>query len=184
MKSTSAAVLAFALAGSAAAAPAPQSSFQGLAIRSGSPIQFATVNANDGNFWLLEKTSTGPCPSNVKCSNTTDTIFTGGKNTLDLKVEVPGGQQVYVSDIGALRFTQPHNAAIGEGSSQTGFAVSKKGKFDYLTYNGASFLACPTDANNYLVYVDGASDTGSTADCLGFDFLIGDDSAPAAWEYS
>ena len=183
MKSTSAATFALALAGSAIAAPAPQSSFQGLAIHSGSPIQFATVNANDGNFWLLYKTRTS-CPSNVKCSKTTDTIFTGGKNTLSLKVEVPGGQQVYVNDVGALRFTQPHSAATGEGSSQTGFAVSKNGKFDYLTYNGSGFLACPTDDNNYLVYVNGASAVEGSTDCLGFDFLVGDDSAPAAWEYS
>jgi hypothetical protein len=105
MKSSFAATFALALTGSAAAAPAAKSSFQGLAIHSGSPIQFATVNANDGNFWLLYKTATS-CPSNVKCSNTTDTIFTGGKNTLNLKVEVPGGQQVYVNDIGALRYLQ------------------------------------------------------------------------------
>jgi hypothetical protein len=183
MKSTSAAAITLALTGSAFAAPTAPASFQGLAIHSGSPIQFATVNANDNNFWLLYKTSTS-CPSNVKCSKTTDTIFTGGKDTLNLKVEVPGGQQVYVSENGALKFTEAHRAAIGEGSSQTGFAVQKKGKFDYLTYNGSGFLACPTDDNNYLVYVNGASAPGGTADCLGFDFLIGDDSAPAAWEYS
>jgi hypothetical protein len=182
MKSASITAIALALVGSAIAAPARQSSFQGLAIHSGSRIQFATVNANDGDFWLLEKTRTS-CPSNVKCSNTTATIFTGGKDTLNLKVEVPGGQQVYVNDVGSLKFTQPHSAAIGEGSSQTGFAISKKGKFDYLTYKGNGFLACPTDANNYLIYVPGSSAVKGDSHCLGFDFLIGDDSAPAAWEY-
>lgn len=181
MKTTSAVISTLALAGSALAAPTPQSSFQGLAINSGSPIQFASVSANDENFWLHYKSS-AYCPPGIECSNTTSTLFTGGKDTLNLKVAVPGGQQVYVNDVGALRYTEPHSAAIGVGSSQTGFGVKNEGQFDYLTYNGDGFLACPTDAEAYLIYVRGASAVNDDAKCLGFDFLMGPDSAPAARE--
>jgi len=185
MKTTTVAAAIIALAGSALAAPAPKDSYQGLAIHSGSDIQYATVNANGGNFWLHKKTATY-CPSqtDIKCSNTTATLFTGGKDTLNLKVVVPGGQQVYVDSTGALKYTQPHSAAIGEGSSQTGFSVAKAGKFDHLKYNGSGFLACPADGDKYRVYVSGGPAVNDDEECLVFDFMVGPDNAPAAWEYS
>ncbi|TIA35908.1 hypothetical protein D6C78_05800 [Aureobasidium pullulans] len=76
-----------------------------------------------------------------------------------------------------LRFSWPY--AIGEGSLQTGFAVLKKGKFDYWTCNGDGFLTCPINAKYYLVYVCGASTIKDDADCLDFGFSMSKESAPA-----
>ncbi|THX82020.1 hypothetical protein D6D05_04015 [Aureobasidium pullulans] len=160
---------------------APAGAFGGLAIHSGSDIQYASVNAAGSTFWL-NKDSSVYCPKvdGLVCSNTTTTQFIGGDNTLSLDTTVPGGQQIYVSEEGRLSFTVPHSAYTGEGSSSTGFSIAQEGQ--HLQYQGSDFLACPVD-DAYAVYAAAAKKDASE-DCLGFAFRISETSAPAAWEYS
>lgn len=165
---------------SSSASTAPTGAYVGLAIRSGSVIQYASVNAAESSFWLYKNT-TVYCPevAGIGCSNTTITQFAGGDETLDLHVVVPGGQQVYVAADGHLGYTVPHSAYTGEGSSTTGFSVVDNGL--HLEYQGNGFLACP-EGSSYKVYASAAA-TNASADCLGFEFRISDSSAPAAFEY-
>jgi hypothetical protein len=71
--------------------------FTAMALRSASPIHFASVNAAGQKFWLTVTPTSSYCPLEdpAQCPAGTDTVFTSDYtgNTLGLNVEVPGGQQ-------------------------------------------------------------------------------------------
>ncbi|KAH0278253.1 hypothetical protein KCU81_g9373, partial [Aureobasidium melanogenum] len=160
---------------------APSGAFGGVAIHSGSNIQYASVNANGGKFWLLKDSKTY-CPDVVgsACPNTTSTQFVGGDNTLSLDTIVPGGQQVYVAVDGTLRFTAPHSASTGAaGSMVEGFSVAQNG--EHIQFQGDDWLACPGDGD-YAIYAAAIAKDASA--CTGFAFRIADSNTPAAWEYN
>ncbi|KAI4724836.1 hypothetical protein E4T49_07426 [Aureobasidium sp. EXF-10728] len=161
-------------------ASAPASAFGGVAIHSGSEIQYASINAADGYFWLLKDSQT-TCPdvTGLVCSNTTSTQFVGGDNTLSLDTVVPGGQQVFVGVDGSLGFTAPHSAATRPGAVSTGFSVAQEGQ--HIQFQGQDWLACPIDGH-YGIYA--AAIAKNAAACTGFAFRVAESSAPAAWEYS
>lgn len=172
---------------SSASARATIESFYGLAIRSGSDIQYASIDAN-GTRILLNGGTSSYCPdvSGIDCSGfSNSTIFSksSASSTLSLDVAVAGGQQVYVDATGALRFTSPHSAYTGTGSSSTGFGLVDGGL--HLRYNGSGFLACPLGAahgNAYQVYAAGAVNVGDA--CEGFEFRTSQATGPSAYEYS
>ncbi|KAL1311389.1 hypothetical protein AAFC00_001556 [Neodothiora populina] len=156
--------------------------FGGVAIRSGSDIQYKSVNANGTYFWLNRGSETYT-PASVPTPNQqNDTLFIGGDNTLDLAVSVPGGQQVYVDGKGRLRFTVPHSTAMEAGSKTTGFSFAEGD----LYFENDGFLACNLGAaydNAYSVYA--ASVAGNLGDsCVGFEFSASEISGPKAYEYS
>lgn len=71
-----------------------------------SPFNGQVVNAAGGAFYLgLPKPGTF-CPDPTQCPGGTTTLF-AGMNAL--WVEVPGGQQVYVAESGAISFTIAHS---------------------------------------------------------------------------
>ncbi|KAF2963344.1 hypothetical protein GQX73_g10230 [Xylaria multiplex] len=78
-------------------------------------ITKAVVNASGGKFYIGRPTQTY-CPDGVvDCSHFTgtETVFVPGYDgRLGLRVNVPGGQQVYVAPDGSLSFTQAHSAYI------------------------------------------------------------------------
>ncbi|KAI5206747.1 hypothetical protein E4T39_02271 [Aureobasidium subglaciale] len=160
---------------------APTGAFGGVAIHSGSEIQYASVNAAGSQFWLQKDTATF-CPeiSGLVCPNTTATQFLGGDNTLSLDTTVPGGQQVYVAADGRLSFTVAHSASTGEGSSVTGFSLAQEGQ--HIQFNGSDFLACPVD-DAYAVFA-AAAVKDAAEDCVGFAFRVAESTGPAAWQYS
>ncbi|KAG9560882.1 hypothetical protein KCU71_g295, partial [Aureobasidium melanogenum] len=158
----------------------PSGAFGGVAIHSGSNIQYASVNAAGQKFWLLKDSQTY-CPDVVgsACPNTTSTQFAGGDNTLSLDTIVPGGQQVYVAVDGSLSFTAPHSASTGTGSFVTGFSVAQNG--EHIQFQGDDWLACPS-GDHYAVYAAAIAKDASA--CTGFAFRIAESTAPAAWEYN
>ncbi|KAI1802430.1 hypothetical protein F4811DRAFT_529799 [Daldinia bambusicola] len=84
------------------------------------------MNASGGKFWM-NKAASAECPSdieNLDCTKYpgTETIFNGGNETIFLNVGVPGGQQVYIAEDGALSFTTPHSGQIPDGGVATGFS--------------------------------------------------------------
>lgn len=176
----------------AIAAPAPLSTgtpdaptpFGGVAIRSASDIQYASVNANGTYFYLRRSTATYTPPS-VPSTNTTDiptTQFVIGNSTktLSLNVAVPGGQQVYVDDVGALRFTTAHSGNTGEGSQTWGFEIREQN----LKFKGYDFSACPLgeeEDNAYKIYV--ATGTVVPAECLGFLIRTSEVAGQSAYQY-
>jgi len=90
------------------------------------PFHFESFNANSGKFWLnLPQTATS-CPFTgtaqaSSCPPGNDTAFVGNGA---LAVVVPGGQQVYVAESGALMFTQAHSAVIPEAAVTDPFIYS------------------------------------------------------------
>jgi len=85
----------------------------------GSPLDGQVVNA-DGEAFFLGGSTSSYCPltDQTQCPAGNQTVFAG----MDaLWVEVPGGQQVYVTPGGALSFTAAHSASIPPGSFLSGF---------------------------------------------------------------
>lgn len=170
-----------------ASATSTPSTFAGLAIRSASDIHYLSVNANGQSFWLGKNTTTYcpasagvPCPAN---DTTPQTVFASANSgTASLDVTVPGGQQVYVSGTGALKFTAPHSANTGEGAVVDGFSVSDL----HLQFQGQDWYACP-DAevdNVWGVYAASVYAGDDVDQCLGFAFRTVDaGDAQAVWEY-
>ncbi|KAF2088676.1 hypothetical protein K490DRAFT_73039 [Saccharata proteae CBS 121410] len=159
------------------------SSFTGLSVRSGSPIQYGSINANGGAFYIGKPTQSY-CPESVgdACPDGTYTVFSGGDDTLSMDVEVPGGQQVYIAPSGALTFTAPHSASMPEGSISNGFTLSEGTSFGYLSWTNG-FVACPSANGSAPYQVFGAIPSLNTSSCLGFDFLASNATGVGAWEY-
>jgi hypothetical protein len=156
--------------------PAPSSGYFGvISARSASPIHLMPLTARGGKFYLGGGPPSSYCPESVGsgCPAGNDTVFAGGDGTLSLGVVVPGGQQVYVAQNGALSYTIAHSANIPAGSIVDQFskdAPSNGNSFGYLNFE-LGFIACPAGAGNgYQVFgqVDGGK-FGS--DCLGFSAL-------------
>jgi hypothetical protein len=183
-------------------AAAKHNPFSGLALRSASPIHFASVEARDGALHLRGKTKTFcPQPTVPNCppGNTTELLFSrrhtnkaglpvGG---LSMNVEVPGGQQVYVDKTGRMRYTIAHSGFIPPGSITGGF-VYEAGAFggnqpfaDRLSHPKGGFVACPGKGkgkNTYRVYVARKGFKAGKG-CLGFDWLAQNTTGIAAWQY-
>lgn len=192
--------------------------FTVISARSASPVHLLPMNAAGTYFYLGGKPSTycpeavsqvAPCPSgNVTAFagnggalvcisnnppprvNTQESKLTGNQD-----VSVPGGQAIYVDSNGALRFTQPHSASMGQGSSTGPFQYTPGsssgnglGQYAYKGQGASGFVACPTDDNKYQVFAGLANITapkGDASDCLGFSALtsVYQGNGTAAWEY-
>lgn len=199
--------------------------FTVISARSASPVHLLPMNAAGTYFYLGGKPSTycpesvsqvAPCPSGsvtafagngaaLVCSsisNPPSPLPPGSqgntreaKLTVNQDVTVPGGQAIYVDSNGALRFTQPHSASIGEGSSTGPFQYTPGsssgnglGQYAYKGQGASGFVACPTDDNKYQVFAGLANITapqGDAGECLGFNALtsVYRGNGTAAWEY-
>ncbi|KAI1465846.1 uncharacterized protein F4812DRAFT_466267 [Daldinia caldariorum] len=108
------------------------------------------INASGGKFWINKAAST-ECPGdieNLDCSEYpgTETIFDGGNGTVFLDVGVPGGQQVYIAENGALSYTIPHSGQIPDGSVATGFSRQVSNAFGapvLLYHASGTWYICP-----------------------------------------
>lgn len=167
--------------------------FGGVAIRSGSEIHFASVNGNGQKFWLYKDTD-AYCPESTvgeeACESSNDdpqTIFHHAKNstTLSLDVSVPGGQQVYVTSEGELKFTQAHSANTGNGSFTEGFDVVDGA----LKFEKEDFFACPLSEDEDGAYgvwaVSRVKGSNAGAGCLEFLFRAQEveEDVENVWQY-
>ncbi|KAI1500279.1 hypothetical protein F5X99DRAFT_387054 [Biscogniauxia marginata] len=171
-----------------ASSPAPAGPWTAYARNrpdNGEKLIFGPIEANGGGFWIGKNVSTY-CPSDtpdIDCSaySGTETVFTGGNNTVFLNVAVPGGQQVYISPTGALAYTPPHSAPP-EGSTTSGFwRVRSEGSMGavFLGHNDASAFACPTEEEDvYRVFFG-----RGVEDCLSFMVYTSQYSGVNSWEY-
>lgn len=201
MRSAFAAVFAI----GAAAMPAPQAGsteplrFGGTALRSASPIHFASVNAHDQTFYLGAQDTTTYCPTDsaaadaCKTANTNQTIFSylNSEGKFSLDTIVPGGQAVYVTEgalgepAGQLKFTQAHSGQAAGPALYDGFSIVYDAKFQF---EGNDWIACPVgiDTGSYTVHA--ASRLVSLApesECLGFTWRVNQvgEETPSAWQY-
>lgn len=107
---------------------------------------------------------------------------------------VPGGQEVYVDNKGALRFSQAHSAYLGPDASRGPFVYTAPepngnglGQWTYTGQGASGFMACPTD-NKWQVFAALQNATvpgGDVNQCLGFSALAAKSNlnGTAAWEY-
>ncbi|KAJ5248822.1 hypothetical protein N7468_000273 [Penicillium chermesinum] len=190
--------------------PAP---FSVTALRSGSPIHFAPLNAAGDRFYLGGKTVTF-CPDDVgvPCDKMSkDTIFSSAStlspaNATGLQdVSVPGGQSLYVDKFGAVGFTTAHSVFVPPGSELGPFSYKPNafGNGNSEWTFGDGFMACPVPSNAtasastrrirrgaapvYQVFAardDAFVPTGNVSDCLGFDALaVPANGTQGAWQY-
>ena len=183
------------LAGLAAAVPviqrAEDSSFNIIAIHSGTNVQNQAINANGQRFWIGKPTSTY-CPETISCPSNTDvTAFAYNAAGAGLSMDdvVPGGQQVYVAADGQLGFTIAHSASIPEGASVSGFVYTSQtesGAPGELTWNSFSFSACPNgDEGVYQIYADNATIANSPdSTCINIAAATLNNTVGAAWQYA
>ncbi len=167
-------------------------------------IQHKFIDASNRHFFIGNSSATYcPLPA-TECPTlpATGCEITCYDPYCFLNVEVPGGQQMYVEETGALGFTQAHSAAIPEGAVLGGFTT--RGYFGFTGLEtvpnsntaGSTLLACPVVANGTgpgLVYqvfanISGLSDAdvpdGNVADCQGFVAdILSTEQTPGAWEY-
>lgn len=105
-----------------------------------------------------------------------------------MDVEVPGGQQVYVTPSGGFGYTVPHSASMPTGAVTTGFAYTPAATGNAvgsLTFGsgGQGFMACST--GNGTIYKVVASNGTAPDGCLGIAVAtVAYDSGYGAWEYS
>ncbi|KAL8740057.1 MAG: hypothetical protein Q9190_007197 [Brigantiaea leucoxantha] len=175
-------------------------SFSLIAARSTSPIHLRAINASDYGFYIGQSTSSY-CPFQIQtCPPGNQTVITISNGSAIMDVEVPGGQQVYVSMTGALSYTPPHSTWIPPNSTTIGFEYTPPdsnftlGAFSFHGDGANGFLACPFEAEGgpkgvWRVYADvkGVSDVGirKRADCLPFAALTTKfRGTVAAWEYT
>ncbi|KAK6522815.1 hypothetical protein TWF281_002246 [Arthrobotrys megalospora] len=115
-----------------------------------------------GYFYLGKDTSTVGCDPKVEGTPKCDTmgsthwkIWYAG--TAVLEVQVPEGQQLYVDQTGALRYTAPGKPQLPAGTSGSGFRVryGENKTLDFWHTSG-SFVACPEGPEGvYKIFVDG-----------------------------
>lgn len=106
-------------------------------------------------------------------------------------VYVPGGQQIYVDAIGALRFTTPHSGYMGKDASTGPFTYTPGNPIGHYVYKGqgtSGFMACPTKDDKWQVFASLQNATvpmGDVSECLGFSAMAvqGKQNGTAAWEY-
>jgi hypothetical protein len=109
-------------------------------------------------------------------------------------VTVPGGQQIYVSPEGALKFTQAHSANIPPGSSRgpfeyvPGAANQPFGHYVYSGWGASGFMACPTEDSKWQVFAalqNATVPSGNVEDCLGFSAIATPTNQTGnAWQYT
>ncbi|KAN0067165.1 hypothetical protein V8E54_014812 [Elaphomyces granulatus] len=149
------------------------------------------IQARGLRFWLGGEPATYcPQPPVVHCPPGKVTALGVGNSRSGLSVNVPGGQQIYVSPTGELGYTQAHSAFIPPGSFLGPFEHTPGLPFGRYTFDGKGFIACPNskeDPTTWKVFAhipNAIVPTGDIQDCLPFQAvteIFG--SPPAAWQY-
>jgi len=161
----------------------------------GSALDNQPINAAGEAFWVGGEAATY-CPTEVDpyCPNVTGTIFAGMDT---LFVEVPGGQQTYVTTEGAFGFTEAHSDSIPVGAYQYGWTdtnVTSDCDESYILINfllpGATtggIFACPVTTagtTSYQIYAQ--TPAFNQTNCIELDGLVEQVQATndfGAWQY-
>ena len=113
--------------------------------------------------------------------------------TLLQSAVVPGGQSIYVTPGGLIRYTQAHSAHIDPGSIICPFSYNKEdqdvfGVISTTAFGAQGLMACPDEDDEWQVYASMKNATvpsGDVSDCVGFLALTSDyNDGPAAWQYT
>ena len=179
--------------------PANTGPFGLIVAHSGSPIHLSTINANH-NMFLVGKPTNAFCPPEVA-----RVVNDQGKNVCDsvrnvtaidvnglragMDTVVPGGQQIYLNEDGALSFTTAHTHALGEKDLDFGFHYEKADNAQYGTFKfqGVPWFACPkAGVEQFQIYAN-REGARSMDGCLDISINAVDSPNPegkGAWQYN
>ncbi|KAF4452134.1 hypothetical protein F53441_4971 [Fusarium austroafricanum] len=169
-----------------AAATPKQTYFQGLALRSASPIHFNYLQASKESFELKLKNQGASCDRGVKQNEATFNLV---GDELWLYSKGNPGQQAYVdfSGMGQGKFGYTTGAQpMPKNAQRKGWKIDKDG---YLTCDGASFVACPMGDNlektSWSVWVYNSIDNpGGNKNCVPFTVKAAKIKKPVGCLYS
>lgn len=108
---------------------------------------------------------------------------------MSLRVDVPGGQQIYVAPTGELGYTIAHSASYPAGSGLSPFEYNPQtqaGSVGTLTFENGDFYACPVEGQDgvYQVFAAAYGDQEKYAsECTGFGFATAEWDGKTAWQY-
>ncbi|KAH7024958.1 uncharacterized protein B0I36DRAFT_332294 [Microdochium trichocladiopsis] len=154
-----------------------------MALRSASPIHFASTSAEGSHLYLNAPETGAVCTGD-----------NGGSAVFYLK---DGGLYLYTTDGAPAQQMWVDRSGMGQGitgystggqgvprnGETTGFAIDSNNS---LSFNGVGFLACPGAPNGgWSIWVDaGISQPGGHEGCLGFSARAVEESSPFPCEYS
>lgn len=178
------------IAGTAMAATtiAPGDRFVLTALRSASPIHFASVAAAKSSIFLNLPTQGATCDDGSKPTTPDFATFTlTDDGSLNLYAASATPQQLFAdrsgNGQGKLGFTTGAEPAPKNGE-RTKFAIDENSD---LTFNGAGFIACPNSIDgawSVWVSTDVANPAGNK-DCIGFTARASKiDAAPNSCTYT
>ncbi|KAG8672772.1 hypothetical protein FPOAC2_06176 [Fusarium poae] len=160
--------------------------FQGLALRSASPIHFNYLQASKESFELKLKNQDASCLDGKKHNEATFQLY--GEELWLYSVGNPR-QQAYVdfSGMGQGKFGYTSGAQpMPKNAQRKGWKIDKDG---FLTCDGASFVACPSGDNlektSWSVWVyNSINNPGGNKNCLPFTVKAAKVEKPVACSYS
>ncbi|KAL2007415.1 hypothetical protein VTN00DRAFT_8853 [Thermoascus crustaceus] len=163
--------------------------------RQGNAIHGLDINASGFGFWVGGSPATF-CPPDKKCPEGKQTVFAPSGNALDVLVD--RGQNIYIDQNGALRYTQAGQPDLPKDVMGGPFIYapgSPSGHFGFTGSGATGWMACPlakqvNGQNVYQVFVNMPSakpPTGNHADCIPFDGKAtewkGKDGEKGAYQY-
>ncbi|KAM0350168.1 hypothetical protein ACHAPU_003333 [Fusarium lateritium] len=160
--------------------------FQGLALRSASPVHFNYLQANKESFELKLKNQDSSCMDGKKHNEAYLQLY---GDELFLYASGNPRQQAYVdfSGMGQGKFGYTTGAQPApKNASRKGWKIDKDG---LLTCDGASFVACPMgddlEKTSWSVWVYNSIDNpGGNKNCLPFSVKAAELKKPADCQYS
>jgi hypothetical protein len=150
--------------------PRPNSAIRIMAIRSGSPIHYSSIQAIDSGFRIGAPSQNSTCPDpSVNYATFTLTQDTGD---LYLYTDNPPHQAVVdrsgmgQGHIGYTTGVQP----IGKNQERGPFKINEDGDVVFAATNGAvGFQACPGAlGGGYSVWLTGVTEPAGNQGCVGF----------------
>ncbi|KAF1928990.1 uncharacterized protein M421DRAFT_420221 [Didymella exigua CBS 183.55] len=141
--------------------------FSIITIRSGSDIQYGSLQAANGAFYVNTPKQNATCSedSNFASFRLTDAgeLFLNTENT---------PQQAFVDRSGmgqgVFQYTTG-TAGASANSERTGFALDENNNLVFKAQTDIGFQACPNAAQGgYSVWLDDTQNPGGNSNCLGF----------------
>ncbi|KAF4333442.1 cell wall [Fusarium beomiforme] len=169
-----------------AAATPKQTIFQGLALRSASPVHFNYLQAANNSISLKLKEQGASCDRGVKTNQAT---FLLSDDELYLYKTDNPPQQLYVdrSGMGQGLFAYTTGVqGLPRNGERKGFKINKDG---ILQFDGSDFIACPNgkdlEKTSWTVWVNaGVENPGWGENCLGISVKAVKDKKPVGCQYT
>jgi hypothetical protein len=166
--------------------PGTNEVFSIMAIRSASPIHYASIQAKNGSFYLTSPDQGASCgPENPGYAQ-----FTLGEEKGDLYLYTPNPPQQAVVDRsgmgqGNIAYTTGVQS-IGKNQQRGPFKIDEEGNVVFDAAQGPQgFQACPNAAGGgYSVWLAGEVNPGSNKDCVGFTAKAIKESKPLKCSYT